>query len=75
MEMIDIAYKGYVLTYPRIPLMGGQFVVNISSENRHWLAKIGGTATVITDHQSIEGALTKARRFIDETLAKMRLSS
>lgn len=62
---VQLEYKGCVISYPRIPMFPGQWTVNLASNNPHLLAKLGG-CVVINDHRSIEGAIAKAKRRVDE---------
>jgi hypothetical protein len=62
---IELEYKGCVISYPRIPMLSGQWTVNLASNNPHLLAKLGG-CVVINDHGSIDGAIAKAKRHVDE---------
>jgi len=61
-----IDYKGYEITYPKIPMFPNQWTVNLCSNNPHLLNKLGGHNVVINDHTSIEGAVAKAKRHVDE---------
>lgn len=68
MEQITMPYRGYVISYLKVPLMTGKFVVNIASEDPHLLAKIGMKAEVIESSISYDDAMAKAKEFIDGVL-------
>lgn len=68
-EEITIPYRGYAITYPKIPRMGSQFVVNVGSDDPRLAIKLPRAYMVIVDHISIENALNEAKRRIDEALS------
>jgi hypothetical protein len=61
-----VDYKGYEITYPPIPMFPNKFTVNLCSNNPHLLNKLGGHNIVIDDHASLESAIAKAKRHVDE---------
>jgi len=61
-----VDYKGYEITYPRIPMFPNKFTVNLCSNNVHLFNKLGGRNIPIEDHRSIEAAIAKAKRYVDE---------
>jgi hypothetical protein len=68
MEQITIAYRGFVLSYLKVPLMTGKFVVNIASEDLRLLGKISMKTKVIDSSISYDDAIGKAKEFIDGVL-------
>lgn len=58
-------YKGCEISYPRVPMFPGKWTVNLASNNPHLLAKLGG-CVVIDDYNSIDGAISQAKRRVDE---------
>ena len=61
-----VDYKGYEITYPPIPMFPNKFTVNLCSNNPHLFNKLGGRNIVIDDHTSLEAAIAKAKRHVDE---------
>ena len=61
-----VDYKGYEITYPPIPMFPNKFTVNLCSNNPHLFNKLGGRNIVIDDHASLEAAIAKAKRHVDE---------
>jgi DNA-binding XRE family transcriptional regulator len=61
-----VDYKGYEITYPRTPMFPNKFMVNLCSNNPHLLNKLGGRNLVIDDHTSLEAAIAKAKRHVDD---------
>jgi DNA-binding transcriptional regulator YiaG len=59
-------YKGYEITYPPIRRDTSGWTVNLCSNNPHLFNKLGGRNIVISDHASLEAAIAKARRHVDE---------
>ena len=41
MERIKEDYKGYIISYLKVPLMGSQFQVNVGSEDRNLMLRLG----------------------------------
>jgi hypothetical protein len=68
-EEIFVSYKGYVLNHLKVPLVPGQYVVSIASENPALLEKIGMKTNVVVSPASYESAISQAKRFIDIALA------
>jgi hypothetical protein len=66
MEMVEEEYKGYVISYPRIPIFSGVWTVNLASNSGHLQARLGLSAEVFNDHHSIDGAIAQAKRRVDE---------
>jgi hypothetical protein len=62
---IEREYKGCVITYPRTPMFSGKWTVNLASNNPHLLTKLGG-CVVIDSHISLDDAIAKAERRVDE---------
>jgi hypothetical protein len=60
-------YKGCVITWPEVPMFGGQWTVNVASNSPALLNRLGGNV-VINDFVSIEDAVAKAQRHVDEVL-------
>jgi hypothetical protein len=61
-----VDYKGYEITYPPIPMFPNKFTVNLCSNNPLLFNKLGGRNIVIDDHTSLEAAIAKAKRHVDE---------
>ena len=61
-----VDYKGYEITYPRIPMFPNKFTVNLCSNNRHLFNKLGGKNVVVDDHASLQAAIAKAKHYVDE---------
>lgn len=61
-----VDYKGYEISYPPIPMFPNKFTVNLCSNNPHLFNKLGGRNIVIDDHTSLEAAIAKAKRHVDE---------
>jgi Helix-turn-helix len=61
-----VDYKGYEITYPPVPMFPNKFTVNLCSNNPHLLNKLGGRNIVIDDYASLEAAIEKAKRHVDE---------
>jgi len=68
METIEIEYRGFVISHPKVPMMGGQFTVNVASNDANLLPLLPYNDRVIVDHASIEGAINEAKRLIDRAL-------
>ena len=58
-------YKGCEISWPEVRLDASRWTVNLSSNDRGLLAKLGG-CVVIDDFKSLENAIAKARRHVDE---------
>ena len=58
-------YKGCEITWPKVRRDASRWTVNVSSNDRGLLAKLGG-CVVIDDFTSLENAIAKARRHVDE---------
>ena len=65
METIEEQYKGYIISYLKIPLTGGSFHVNVGSEDRHLMLKLDHQNRVISGHNK-DDAIAKARMVIDQ---------
>jgi hypothetical protein len=61
-----VDYKGFEITYPKIPMFPNRWTVNLCSENPHLLNKLGGRNVVINDHTSLKAAISKAMQYVDE---------
>ena len=61
-----VDYKGYEIRYPPIPMFPNKFTVNLCSNNPHLFNKLGGRNIVIDDHTSLDAAIAKAKRHVDE---------
>jgi DNA-binding XRE family transcriptional regulator len=59
-------YRGYEITWPMPRIDGSRWTVNVASERRDLFLRIGGRTLVIDDFHSLEGAIQKAKRIIDE---------
>jgi hypothetical protein len=58
-------YKGYEIHYPRVRIDTSGWTVNLASNDPRLLNRLGGQTIVIKDHQSLEGAIAKAKGHID----------
>ena len=67
METIEKQYKGYVISYLKIPLMGAMFTVNVGSEDRNLMLKLNPDDRVISG-TSMADAIAKAEQRIDQIL-------
>ena len=67
MEMVDVAYRGYLITYPKVRLDTSGWTINVASNDQELLMKLRGE-TVFQDGHSLEGAIEKAKQYIDELL-------
>ena len=65
METINLEYKGWMISHLKIPLESNRYTVNLASNDRLQMAKIGGSAKVFVDHTSCEGAIAQAKLFVD----------
>lgn len=63
---IQEEYKGYIISYPQIPMFSGVWSVNLGSNIRHLQAKLGPSTEVFTDYHSITGAIMQAKQRVDE---------
>ena len=61
-----VDYRGYEITYPQIPMFPNMWTVNLCSTNPHLLNKLGGRVIVISDHASLQAAIAKAKRHVDQ---------
>jgi hypothetical protein len=68
MEMVTDEYRGYVMTYHRIPMGAARWIVNLSSEDRPLNSKLQRGNEVIIDHHSLEGAIRQAKIRVDGIL-------
>jgi hypothetical protein len=62
-----LVYRGYVVAWP-VQTYGGRWTVNLSSENLHLLARLGGQAMDFNDYGSLESAIQQAKDRVDELL-------
>jgi len=58
-------YRDCEITWPKVRRDASRWTVNVSSNDRGLLAKLGG-CVVIDDFTSLENAIAKARRHVDE---------
>jgi hypothetical protein len=63
---IEEEYKGYIISYPRIPRMSGVWTVNLGSNLPYLQAKLGPSTEVFNDYTNISGAIAQAKRRVDE---------
>jgi hypothetical protein len=59
-------YKGYEITYHQVPMFPDRWIVNLCSTNPHLLNRLGGRAIVVDDRASLEEAIAKAKRYVDQ---------
>jgi len=64
MEMVEIEYKGYVISYLKVRLDTSGWTVNVASNHLGLLNKLYGK-TVFQDGHSQEAAIGKAKQYID----------
>lgn len=57
---IEDKYRGFIISYPKIPRMGNAFQVNIGSDNPHLMAKLAPSERVGTG-SSMADALAKGK--------------
>ena len=69
MESIREQYKGYIISYQKVPLLGGTFQVSVASNDENLMAKIGLGSKVISG-RDMEDAKSNARRFVDVILGQ-----
>ncbi len=65
MERIKEDYKGYIISYLKVPLMGSQFQVNVGSEDRNLMLRLGHENHVVAGHDYPD-AIAKAKAVIDK---------
>ena len=65
MEIIELPYEGFIISYPRIRIDTSGFTVNLASNDRHLQFKLRPEDTVHKDFHSLEGAIEKAKRCVD----------
>lgn len=58
-------YKGCEITWPEVRRDASRWTVNVSPSDRGMLAKLGG-CVVVDDFKSLDNAIAKARRYVDE---------
>jgi transcriptional regulator with XRE-family HTH domain len=61
-----LEYKGYEITYQQVAMFPDRWIVNLCSTDPHLLNRIGGRAIVVGDHASLEEAIAKAKRYVDQ---------
>jgi hypothetical protein len=59
-------YKGYEISYPRVRIDTSGWTVNLCSNDPRMFNRLGGRNIVVSDHASLEGAIAKAKRHVDE---------
>ena len=60
-----IEYRGCLITYPLIRFDSSRWTVNVASDDWHLQAKIGNGSVVIVDYDSLDGAVAKAKAYVD----------
>jgi hypothetical protein len=73
MEMVQFPYRGYSFKHSKVSQTTGSFVVEVTTDNSLWLAKLGGGSKIFDDQSSIDGAISKAKAFVDGVIAGSRL--
>jgi hypothetical protein len=68
MEMVELEYKGCVITYPRIRIDTSGWTVNLASNDWQLLAKLGGKNKIFNDHHTLDGAIAQAKRYVDDAV-------
>ena len=62
-------YKGFVISWVEPRLTAEAWHVSVASNDRRLQRLIGLSAPVVTDHNSLQGAIDRAKRQIDQALA------
>ena len=65
METVQETYKGYIISYLKVPLMGNMFQVNVGSEDRNLMLRLGQHNTVVAG-RNMADAIVKAKAVIDQ---------
>jgi hypothetical protein len=68
MEMVTQQYRGFVITYPQVPVDASRWIVNLSSNEPLLNVQLRGGNEVYTDHRTLEGAIKKAKNRVDGIL-------
>jgi hypothetical protein len=68
MEQVEIDYRGYVIPYPAIRRDTSGWTVNLSSNVPNLIARLEQPCMVITDGYSLEGAISRTKRYVDGLL-------
>jgi hypothetical protein len=68
MADVHTDYRGYVIIHPEIRLDTSGWTVNLSSNSRSLIARLEQPCMVFTDGHSLDGAIAKAKRYIDGVL-------
>jgi hypothetical protein len=64
MERLQEQYKGYIISYLKVPLVGNMFQVNVGSEDRNLILRLGHENHVISG-RDYPDAIAKAKAIID----------
>jgi hypothetical protein len=59
-----VDYRGYEITYQSPPIFPNRWVVNLSSTSPHLINRLG-RANIILEDITLEGAVNKAKRYVD----------
>jgi hypothetical protein len=67
--MVELNFRGFTITYPRVRIDSARWTVNLASNSPRLLAMLsGGQAEVFNDHHSLEATIAQAKRRVDELL-------
>jgi hypothetical protein len=69
-EMVSQEYRGFIITYPQVPIDSARWIVNLSSNESRLNVQLRGGNEVFTDHRSLEGAIQKAKSRVDGILGR-----
>jgi hypothetical protein len=64
MDTIEEQYKGYIISYLKVPLMDATFQVMVGSEDRNLMLRLDPRYHVVSGHDYSD-AIAKAKSIID----------
>jgi hypothetical protein len=67
---VEIAYRGFVISHPTVQMTSAWFDVNLGSNQRHLMNLLDGQVEVFQAHESLEAAIEKAKRRVDNVLGR-----
>jgi hypothetical protein len=65
METDEEKYRGYLIRWPKVRIDTRGYVVELSSDDPHLLARFGGLPVKCRDFDSLEGAIQQAKQHVD----------
>jgi hypothetical protein len=68
MEMIDAEYRGFIISYPLLRMHTAWWTVNLGSDDPRLSDMLGNRAEIFDDHDSLDGAIKKAKQRADKLL-------